>query len=765
MKSSLKIFLQDIKNISKNWVAALLIGGLIFMPSLYAWPNIIASWDPYGQTDQIPVAIVNEDKGATVRNEKIHVGDELVNNLKKNKSMDWQFVSREKAMDKLEYGDYYAVLIIPEDFSSKLGTVVSDHPEKAEVEYYVNEKLNAIAPKITDKGASVIVQSISSNFISMVNGIIFDIFNDLGITLEENLPDIEKFENYIFTLEKHLPEINKILNETVTDADKAEDLINQAKDMIPKVDETTKNGIEIIDNTTAFLKKAEDRYNEISPRINEGLNIIQSRLLTINEFMNDINTSVFDLSNSKQVSDRLNTQIDDMLTSIETIEDALNLLLSENDNGEIPVDEEKPTDDGTAIEGNPSQEGTETTDEGSVIEEGTTPTPGEVIDQNKEIIQETLNQLESMKQELLVLQEQINTIDSLIEEKQQQVDKLFTDLKASYETVNTQVNEFITEYKKTEPIVQEEVSRAKATLADAREILGEVQSTIPVVNEMLARTEKNLNRGTEMLDYVAGEFPYINVKVIELANKIRELEGKTDINEIIELLKNDPEAEESFFAEPVILNETKLFPISNYGTGMTPFYTILSVWVGGLLLISLLSTEVHHNEAFTGKQIYFGRLFTFMMVGLLQTLVVTMGNLFLLQVTVKEPFWFVFFGLLCSIIFIFIVYTLVSVFGDVGKALSIILLVLQVAGSGGTFPVVLLPEFFQVINPFLPFTYAIDLMREAVGGIVWTRVFRDIVVLSIYPTLAIIIGVVLKDAINKVTNPIREKAKKTGLFH
>src|SRR5690606_33884345 len=135
----------------------ILIGGLILLPSLYAWFNIAASWDPYSQTEQIPIGIVNEDEGAIVREQEIHVGDELIETLKDNKSMGWQFVNRNEAMERLEYGDYYAVIVIPKNFSESLGTVITDNPEKAKVEYYVNEKINAIAPKITDKGASVIV--------------------------------------------------------------------------------------------------------------------------------------------------------------------------------------------------------------------------------------------------------------------------------------------------------------------------------------------------------------------------------------------------------------------------------------------------------------------------------------------------------------------------------------------------------------------------------------------------------------------------------
>src|SRR5699024_2090015 len=142
-----------------------------------------ASWDPYAKTDQIPIGFVNEDVGAMIQGEEVHVGNDLAEKLSKDASFSWHFVNRDKGMDEVEYGNFYATIIVPEDFSETLGSVISSEPKKAEMEYYVNEKINAIAPKITDKGASVIVEEISSQFIATVNGIIFEIFNDIGLEL------------------------------------------------------------------------------------------------------------------------------------------------------------------------------------------------------------------------------------------------------------------------------------------------------------------------------------------------------------------------------------------------------------------------------------------------------------------------------------------------------------------------------------------------------------------------------------------------------
>ncbi|MGP4042151.1 YhgE/Pip family protein [Gracilibacillus sp. D59] len=745
MKNSLYLYKTDLKNIATNWVAAILMGGLMILPSLYAWMNIEASWDPYSQTDQIKVGVVNKDTGATVREEDIHVGNELVNTLKENDSMDWQFVNEDKAMEKLEYGDYYAVIVIPEDFSEKLATVISDQPEKAEVEYYVNEKINAIAPKITDKGATVIVEEISSSFIATVNGVIFDMFNKIGIELEHSLPDIIKFEDYIFTIEEKLPEIKKILDETLADAENAEGMISDANSLIPKVKEATNQGLLTVKETLDFIHEAEGRLNEIAPRVNEDLTTIQKAVQDTNKFLESVDLSSQNLPDLNQQIDNWNQQIDSSIASIETIEEILHQVKNQQETGNA--------DENTSEEGNQesgSNRGEEQNDQ---------PT-------NQEQIDNALDQLTSMKATLQDLQEQLNQANKMIQENNQALEEMMANLKETAQFTNERLDAFITEYKETiEPRVKEEIHHAKSSLESAKNILTEIQNTIPEAQGILNRTATNLANGENMLESVIAEYPYINTKINELADKIRSVKGETDLEEIIELLQNDPDAERSFFEEPVMLKHNKLFPIENYGTGMTPFYTILAIWVGGLLLISLLATDPHHIESYTGRQIYFGRLFTFITIGFFQTIIVTLGDMCLLGVEVKEPIWFILFGLLSSIVFILIVYTLVSVFGDIGKALAIVFLVLQIAGAGGTYPVDLLPEFFQVINPFLPFTYAISLMREAVGGIVWSKVQYDVMVLSAFGLGALIVGSLFKARLNKYTQQLMKKSRETGLFH
>ena len=746
MRNIFSIFKRDVRNISTNWVAAVLIGGLIFLPSLYAWLNIYASSDPYGRTDKLPVAVVNEDKGADVQDKHIDTGAEIVSTLKKNPSMEWHFVSKKEAMDGVEYGDYYAVMVLPENLSEQLASVVSGNPKKAEIDYFVNEKLNSIAPKITEKGATVIVEKVSSQFVSTVNGVIFDLLNSLGLELQADLPDVQRFENYIFEAEKSLPEIYNLLNRGLGDAADAQSIIHEAQGKLPEAKQVTDNGIGQINRTVGYLNEAEQKLDEMSPKFKADLKKVTDISNQANDFLKQLQGVQLDfteLDNAKKTLD------DRMTASIERVDGVKqDLIRLQELVQQLPKPNEKPSP-GTDEE--PDSE--------------LQPAPSLPSSNMSGKLNEAITKTDNLKKLLQEAQSNARTVNTAVTGKAEELDQAVDDLQKIAGNTSVELDAFMKEYVNTiEPAVKKEISTAKGTLGQAKGLLTEIQSTLPKVQTILGNSDKDLAEGKETIQKAVAEYPYVSEKVNQLADKIRSIQGETNINEIIQLLQNDPNAEKSFFEEPIQLKENRLYSIENYGTGMTPFYTVLSLWVGCLLLISLLSTDVH-GEEFTTRQVYFGRLLTFGLIGLLQMLIVVSGDLLILDVHIREPIWFVVFGVIISVVFMSIVYTLVSVFGDVGKAMAIVMLVLQIAGSGGTYPVVLLPDFFGIINPFLPFTYAIDVMREAVGGIVWERVAKDLSFLACCLIAFILFGAFLKERINKGTNKLLKKSKEAGIFH
>lgn len=718
MKKAGNIFITDIKKVSTNWVAALLIGGLIILPSLYAWFNIAASWNPYERTESIKIGVVNEDTGSKVRGRDIDAGKEVVDELKKNHDLGWQFNGKKEGMKKVRNGDFYATIIIPKDFSKHLATVLSDHPKKAQVEYYVNEKKNAIAPKITSKGASTIVNQISSKFVDQVNGAIFKMFNDIGIDLEKERPDIKRFEKLVFTLEKKLPGIKKLLDQSLNDANQAQGIVNDAQNTLPKAKRVTKNGIQIIDDTDSSLSTAVSTLNAIAPRVKDDLLSLKGIADTAHALIQQIKNTDIDPKrdlNDRDLIKKLQQHIDKGIDKVNHIQD----LLTEID---------------------------------------------KMSDEAK--IQDYIDHLEGVKKNLKDEQTLAKKMRTLIDNGEKPTKDMMDQMNQLTSHVSGNVDQVINEYDENiKPFVLSEIAKAKQTLQGAKAVLTGVQGEIPKITNLLNSADDDLKKGKKELKNVQEDYPFLNRKVKDLADRIRKLEKETNLNEIIDLLKNKPGEESAFLANPVELNENKLFPLPNYGAGMNPFYSTLAIWVGGLLLVSLLATDIAASEGYTATHLYFGRLFTFLTFNLLQTLIVTLGDIYLLGVYIISPFWFVIFGMLASIIFITIIYTLVSLFGNVGKAMAIVLLVLQIAGSGGTYPVQLLPQFFKNINPFLPFTYAIDLMREAAAGIVWANVSHDVLYLVIFGVIAVLMGTFLKKPLNDKMKALMEKSRESGLFH
>ncbi|MFJ7371378.1 YhgE/Pip family protein [Lysinibacillus sp. NPDC098008] len=755
-----QIYLRDLRNIFTNWVIAVIIGGLIFLPSLYAWLNIYASMDPYAHTANMKIAIVNEDTGTTVRDTAINVGDEVIKQLSTNKSFTWELETEKKGTEHVKNGDYFAMIVIPKDFSQKLTSILTDQPTQAHIDYYVNEKKNPIAPKITSKGASVLTQQVSNEFVSTVNGTLFSIFNTIGVEIEHEIPDFRKFENYVFAIEQHLPDIQSFLTQAANQGNDAAQLLNKALTQVPQVEQLTKDGLTTIQQGLQLINEADALFNELSPSIKKDVQAVQTIAEHFTEIITKLNAIDFDTSSFAQTKEALQNQLvqskENIATSIQTLEALQQLTQADAATRKQLVDVLDQMI-------NTLQQSEEAQDQQMLAQ---LITIREALQNGPSFADNTANALAALKQLQTVHSDLLAKMDALQPIDQEAIKQQIAAIQTIAQNATARLQEFLTYYNdRLEPQIRSTLSSAKKTLTNASAMLTDVQQFIPQATTKLTETQGTLATANSAIQKIQTEFPALSSKIKELADKLRTLEDEADISEIVQLLKNDVNAERDFFEEPIQLNEHRLFPIANYGTAMTPFYTVLSIWVGCLLLISLLSVNLHSGTPYSIREVYFGRLLTFATFSFIQTLIITIGDIFLLDSAIQEPVYFVLFGLLISLVFITVVYTLVSVFGNVGKALAIIMLVLQIAGSGGTYPVELLPRFFQILNPYLPFTYAIEMMREAVGGIIWSTVWMDMLFLACCWLAFILFGSFLKKLLSEKMEHFMNKTRGSDIFH
>ncbi|MFP3509085.1 YhgE/Pip domain-containing protein [Peribacillus sp. SIMBA_075] len=700
MSNIREIFIDDLKCIYKNFFICIVVVFLMFIPSIYAWFNIVASWDPYANTEGILVGVSNNDKGAELNGEAVNIGKEVIEGLKGNKDLGWRFTTQKEALAKVEKGDYYASIIIPENFSEHIATIMTDDPIKAEIDYYVNEKINSIAPKITAAGANSIVGNVSKSFIKSASGSILAIFNELGITLQNELPTIQKMKNMVYLLEGELPELEQNLKIVQTHVKRAEEIIKMVNDGLDSIEGLTSQKDKLVSGVSNYVDSTKQAFAEIHPLLKNDIASIRSD-----------NESILVLAN------RL-------------------------------ADQDLPDNEGNQL-----------------VEQGRTR-----INKELYLLDSMYNLLVSVNQfsEKNRLQPEINLVDGLRDNASDQLQALndhsFDSLRNLGENNDEVLGSFQGTFsKETGPKFNEIWVETDTILQNAQRMLEEGSQALPEVKTLLNETNRTLVTRTGDIDKLQDKFPEIEGKIKALASKMREIDKSYNMEEVIDFLKNDIEQESEFFSEPVLLNKHSLFPIPNYGSAMSPFFTALSLWVGGTILISMLNVSVT-QKGYSPYQIYIGRYLIFFIIGLMQALAVSIGNLFLIDVYAVDKFEYVMFSVLISTVFTLMVYTFVSVLGNVGKGISVVLMVLQISGSGGTFPIQVTPPFFQHINPFLPFTYAVGLLRESVGGITWSVAGKDIFILFLYLIITLSFGIILKKPLHERTQKMKDKLYGSRIF-
>ncbi|MFF2499530.1 YhgE/Pip domain-containing protein [Peribacillus sp. NPDC058075] len=700
MRNIQEIFIDDLKSIYKNFFVCIVVVFLMFIPSIYAWFNIVASWDPYGNTEGILVGVANNDKGAELNGEAVNIGKEVMEGLKENKHLGWRFTSEKEVIEKVEKGDYYASIIIPENFSEHIATIMTDEPKKAEIDYYVNEKINSIAPKITAAGANSIVDNVSKTFIKSASGSILTIFNELGITLQNELPTIQKMKNMVYLLEGELPELEQNIKTVQTHVKQAEDIIKKVHDGLDSIEGITSQKDKLVSDVSSYVDSTRQAFAEINPLLKNDIVNIRSD-----------NDSVIVLANR--------------LT-------------------------------GQGLPGNEYDQ---------LVEQGKTRISKELY-----LLDSMYNLLVRVNQfnEQNLLQPEIRLVDELRDNASNQLQALnnrafgnLIELAGNNDKVLARFQESYS--KETGPKFTEIWNETEAILNNVQLTMEEGAKVLPEVRTLLNGTNRTLETRTGDIDKLQNKFPEIETKIKALASKMREFDKSYNMEEVIDFLRNDIEEESEFFSEPVLLNKHSLFPIPNYGSAMSPFFTALSLWVGGTILISMLSVGVS-QKVYSQYQIYIGRYLIFFIIGVMQALSVSIGNIVLIGVYVADKFEYILFSVLISTVFTLIVYTFVSVLGNVGKGISVVLMVLQISSSGGTFPIQVTPPFFQHINPFLPFTYAVGLLRESVGGITWSVAGKDIFILILFLIFTLILGIILKKPLHARTQKMKDKLYGSRIF-
>jgi putative membrane protein len=296
--------------------------------------------------------------------------------------------------------------------------------------------------------------------------------------------------------------------------------------------------------------------------------------------------------------------------------------------------------------------------------------------------------------------------------------------------------------------------------------MNNMASVLGGMNNIFGSLQVTANSATTSLEKTSEALGMLSDRLTDAIEKVEAAADGDKAKILMETLSGDPEMYGEFFAEPVHIETEVLYPVDNYGSAVTPFYTTLAIWVGALILTAILKVHPDHTkyEGAKGWQLFFGRYALFFLMGQLQTLITVLGDLKFLHVQCLHPVYFWLASAVTSMIFSLLIYSLVSAFGDVGKAIVVVVMVVQIAGSSGSYPIEILPVIFSKIYKFFPFPYAINAMREALCGTYGNDYYIYLAQLLLFGIVGIVIGLVVRRPFIGMNRFVTEKLEETEVL-
>ncbi|WP_270362714.1 YhgE/Pip domain-containing protein [Eubacterium ramulus] len=726
MKNIWKIFQRDMMRIRKNVIALVVIVGISVVPCLYAWFNIAASWDPYSNTGNLKVAVASVDEGyeGSLIPLEINIGDQVLSALRENTQMEWVFTTKDKATAGVKSGKYYAAIVIPKDFSNKMMSVFSENVEKPEITYYSNAKENAIAPKVTDKGASAVQRQVNQVFIETISDTTLTVLQAVS-----NMTEASGAETIVSNLNTNLNRISGDLSASAGLLQSFSDMTVSAQNLLNSTTEFMQSAQTQSQESKQTFQKSKDSFSDIDSALDAATDNVETALnatQSVYDEMNQTITKAFetqsqDTETVASTLDTLAAKVQKIIDSYQSVRDAVASISDSHSELASAVDAVVFRMD-TSIKAQQELH--------------------DKLQNTAQSLRDTTTDIATAKKELQDLFATNGTqIADATNEYQSSMETSLNKLTDALDSSKTKISSLLSQLEKSTDGIY--------SLTDAAD------SDLIQIQSVLADSGKLLNDAAD--------------KISDTTAKLDEMEQSGDFSELESIISGDRSSISSFLAAPVSLKTHKVYEIANYGSSMAPFYSVLSIWIGGIVLVAMLKVNVSEKcteglENVKLYQVYFGRFITFLIVGLFQSTLIALGDLLYLGIQCEHPFLFLLACWFSSIVFVNIIYTLTVSLGDIGKAVSVILLVVQVAGTGGTFPIEVAPKFFQAVYPLLPFTHSMAALRETVGGMYGMNYWIDLGKLAIFLVISLIVGLVLRKPIIKLNDAFTEKLEETKLM-
>lgn len=736
MRNIIAIFKRDLSRIRGSVVALIVAVGLVIVPTLYAWFNIAGSWDPYGNTGNLKVAVANSDNGymSDLIPVRVNIGDTVVSALRENDQLDWRFVSESDAVEGVRSGEYYAAVVIPENFSSRMMTVFSSDAEHAEIVYYENQKANAIAPRVTDKAAGTVRQQIDETFAKTIS--------DVGLATTSSLlefMDGDQIAAYAGNLSGTLAGAITTLRDASGSVDEFAGLLQSSTGLL---DSTS----DLLASAGAANENAEALVGDAKTGLSGMHDALDAAVAAINQSLKD-SAGDYDAA-AKAIDEAFGAADAHVSLTVTQLRDA------SADVAKRASDMRDVQDNILAVERDV---------EGSNLPEKLKAELVQKIDIVANTVGNVANQQELLAKHLSDAAASLETGAADARAKAQAVKDGIAEAKGSIGGAKDSYN-----------------ATLKQQISDLSDAVADVARRGSDMADDLGATVTDLSHAASALsDDLAGAHAVLadaSADLVSAADDLQRLkEGldtavtSGDLDRVREFIGSDPAALADALAAPVALDRQAVYHIKNYGSAMAPFYTTLSIWVAGIVLAAMLKANVDEADVKAlGNprlhELYLGRYAFFALLAFAQATLVCAGDLLFFGIQCEHPFQFMLVGWLAGFVFSNMIYTLTVSFGDIGKAIAVVLLVMQVAGSGGTFPIEMTADFFQAVYPFLPFTHAINAMHAAMAGAYGMEFWIELGTLALYLIPSLALGLVFRRPVIRANRWIIEKLEETKLM-
>lgn len=703
MMKSFTVFGQDLKYAFKKPKVFIPILVVLFIPVLYSGLFLNAFWDPYGKMNELPVAVVNTDQGATYNDKSLEVGQNLVDELKKSDDFNWQFVTREEAEKGMEDNTYYMTIVIPADFSKKATTLMDDHPQPAELIYEPNEGYNFLAGQIGGTAVKQIKSKVSAK-----------------VT-----------ESYTETL---LDQVEKI-SSGLADAGDGAGQINE--------------GAVKLDEGASKLKENLSKLADGTNKLKTGITPLKEGTNTLAQGISELHTGATSLSNGLSQLAAAGTKLGDGAAQTEAGGKKLQAGIQSTKEGAAKLDAGlAATEEGsakltaglqTSVGGSGKvSEGAKAVAHGLAQLAEASPelaanpavqqllAASQAVAAGSEQVYQGGQQLLEGSQNLQAAQQQLHQGSSQLVQGEQQLLEGATQLSAGQVQLATGLQQF--NAKLSEAAVggaklsegSSQLNAGAGKLVDGLNQLSDGITTIADGSLKLDNGAGDLKEGTAKLTDGSGE----------LATKLNDAADQTgSVKKTDELV--------TMYAEPVQVDEHKHNEVPNYGTGFSPYFLSLGLFVGALIATLVVPTRSSSVTDASGWNRFVSRTLAFTIMSAVQSLLASRLVLSGLGLEVQSVPLFLLFSFVTSLTFMYIIQALVTWLENPGRFLAILMLIFQLTTSAGTFPLELIPNWLKGFNPWLPMTYSVTGYKAVISSGQFSVAWDQIGILCIFAMIGL----------------------------